>query len=163
MRVSERLIVLAFILVCSIGIAPAGGLVPQSFRSGSLAAIAAAREGKPFMLNLWSINCPPCRGEMDVLAKLVREHPKFDLVLIAADDPGDATKAQAVLAERGLSEVESWVFGEADAQRLRYEIDSGWHGELPRSYFYDAAHNRIAVSGVLKEAQLKAWIAAAER
>lgn len=163
MRVSKRLILLAVTLIWSIGISAAGELAPKSFRSGSLATIQAAREGEPFVLNLWSINCSPCRAEMDVLAKLVREHPKFDLVLIAADDPGDAAEAQALLAEKGLGEVESWVFGEANAQRLRYEIDSGWHGELPRSYFYDPAHNRIAVSGVLKEPQLKAWIAAAER
>ncbi|MCI0485735.1 MAG: TlpA family protein disulfide reductase [Blastocatellia bacterium] len=163
MPVSKRLIVLAFTLIGSIGISAAVELVPKSFRSGSLAAIAAAREGKPFMLHLWSINCSSCRGEMDVLAKLVREHPKFDLVLIAADAPGDAAEAQALLAEKGLGEVECWVFGEADAQRLRYEIDSGWHGELPRSYFYDPAQNRIALSGVLKETQLEAWIAAAGR
>ncbi len=163
MRVSKRLVVLALTLIGSIGISAAGERVPKTFRSGSLAAIAAAREGKPFMLHLWSIHCATCRREMRVLAKLVREHPKFDLVLVAADDTSDAAEAQALLAEKGLGEVESWILGEADAQRLRYEIDSGWYGELPRSYFYNAAQDRIALSGVLKKAQLEAWIAAAGR
>lgn len=161
MRACERLGVLAFL--CWTGSVPAGDLAPRPFRSGSLTAIAAAREGKPFVLNLWSINCPPCRAELALLAKLAREHPKFDLVLVAADDPDDAGEVQAVLADRGLGAVESWIFDDADAQRLRYEIDSGWYGELPRNYFYDPAHNRISVSGVLKEEQLSAWIAAIER
>lgn len=163
MRAYKRLTVFAFTFLYWTGIVPAGDLAPQPFRSGSLTAIAAAREGKPFVLNLWSINCPPCRGELALLAKLAREHPKVDLVLVAADEPADAGEVQTVLADRGLGAVESWIFDEADAQRLRYEIDSVWYGELPRSYFYDASHKRIAVSGVLKEEQLSAWVAAIER
>ncbi len=163
MRACKRLTVLAFTFLCWTGIVPAGDLAPQPFRSGSLTAITAPRTGRAFLLNLWSLNCPPCRAELALLAKLAREHPKFDLVLIAADDPADAGEVQAVLADQGLGAVESWIFDEADAQRLRYEIDSGWYGELPRSYFYDASHERIAVSGVLKEDQLSAWVAAIER
>lgn len=160
---SPRLTVLALTLLGWPGFVSADELAPRPFRSGSLTAITAAREGKPFVLNLWSIDCPPCRAELALLAKLVREHPTFDLVLIAADDPADAGAAQALLAERGLSGVESWIFGEADPQRLRYEIDPAWYGELPRSYFYGPKHERIAVSGVLKEKQLSAWLAAIER
>lgn len=140
-----------------------GESAPRPFVSGSLPAITAPRTGRAFLLNLWSLNCPPCRSELALLARLVRDHPRFDLVLIAADAPADAEKVQRVLAERGLSGVESWIFGEANPQRLRYEIDAGWYGELPRNYFYDPAHDRISVSGVLKEEQLSAWIAAVER
>ena len=44
--------------------------------------------------------------------------------------------------------------------KLRYGIDPSWFGELPRSYFYDAAHNRLPHSGALNEDHIEAWLAA---
>jgi hypothetical protein len=32
-----------------------------------------------------------------------------------------------------------------------FEIDPKWYGELPRTYFLDAAHQRTGVSGVLSK------------
>ncbi len=136
---------------------------PRPFKAGSLARILTSRQGKPFLLNLWSMTCPPCRSELDLFAKLRKDHPKFDLVLIAADDPEYGTEAQGYLRQRGLPEVESWIFADADMQKLRYEIDAEWFGEMPRSYFYDAQHKRIPISGALKTEQLEAWIKAVKQ
>lgn len=95
-----------------------------------------------------------------MLAKLRKEYPNFNLVLVATDDVARSAEVQAFLLERGLAQVESWIFAEPNPQRLRYEIDSGWYGELPRSYFYDPKHERLGVSGALKAKQIRAWMQA---
>ena len=97
---------------------------------------------------------------MNMLAKLRKEYPDFNLVLVATDDIARSAEVQAFLLERGLAQVESWMFAEPNPQRLRYEIDSGWYGELPRSYFYDARHERLGVSGALNSEQIQAWLQA---
>jgi len=41
---------------------------PRPFDTGSMAAIRAAQAGKPFVLALWSVHCPPCREDLTLLA-----------------------------------------------------------------------------------------------
>ena len=112
---------------------------------------------------LWSLDCPPCRAELDLLGKIHQENPRLRLVLISTDDSSQVQAAQDVLHKSGLDKVESWIFGEPNAQRLRYEIDAAWYGELPRSYFYAADHIRVSVSGALKPHQLESWLALNEQ
>lgn len=158
MRIVKPLLAFGLILACCANLGAADQLRP--FRTGSLSEIVATQEGKPFLLNVWSLTCSACRAEMSMLAKLRQEYPNFNLVLVATDDIARSAEAQAFLLERGLAQVESWIFAEPNPQRLRYEIDSGWYGELPRSYFYDAKHERLGVSGALKSEQIQAWLQA---
>jgi hypothetical protein len=139
---------------------PAAQPDPRPFVPGSLPNILAERQDRPFLLILWSVECQPCRKELDLLANARREYPMLELVLIATDDAAHAEEVRAALAKHGLSDVESWIFANSHAQRLRYEIDSAWYGELPRSYFYDARHERVTVSGALQPRHLEAWLAA---
>ncbi len=131
---------------------------PQAFQSGGLAQILASRKGRPFLLSLWSTECPPCMKELDLMAKVRRKHPEFDVVMVSTDDDALGPQAQAMLEKHGLEGVESWIFAGANGQRLRFEIDPKWYGELPRSYFYDASHERLGISGALKPEQLEAWL-----
>ncbi|OOO02317.1 MAG: hypothetical protein USCGTAYLOR_01460 [Chromatiales bacterium USCg_Taylor] len=158
MRNVKPLLAFGLILACCANLAAADQLHP--FKTGSLSEIVATREGKPFLLNVWSLDCSACRAEMNMLAKLRKEYPNFNLVLVATDDVARSAEVQAFLLERGLAQVESWIFAEPNPQRLRYEIDSGWYGELPRSYFYDPKHERLGVSGTLKAKQIRAWMQA---
>ncbi|ADJ29543.1 TlpA family protein disulfide reductase [Nitrosococcus watsonii] len=133
------------------------GTAPLPFESGSLEKILDSRADKPFLLVMWSLECPPCRKEMDLLAEMRRQHPKLDVVLVSTDEMERADQVAAAVKGHGLEKTESWLFA-GPAQRLRYEIDPGWYGEMPRSYFYDANHERVAVSGALEEAQIQAWL-----
>ena len=54
-----------------------------------------------------------------------------------------------MLEKHHLNDVENWVFADANSQKLRFEIDPSWYGELPRTYFFDSAHNRNGNSGLL--------------
>ena len=132
----------------------------HSFKAGSLAEIKHVREGKPFILMFWSMDCASCMKELDVLAGVIGKHPGLNIVMISTDDVSDKAPVEAMLNKHGLKRVESWIFADSNTQRLRYEVDPSWFGELPRSYFYDAAHNRLAYSGVLSAEHIDAWLAA---
>jgi len=130
----------------------------RGFTPGSLAQIEKARADGPFVLILWSLDCPPCLHELDFLAAYLDKHPQTDMVLVSTDDPSMQVQVDAMLTNRRLSRrVESWIFAEASAQKLRYQVDPNWYGEMPRSYFYDAAHHRVPLSGAVTEKHFDAW------
>ncbi len=126
--------------------------------SGSFAGLVAARGNQPFLLVLWSVTCAPCRDEFSLLRTMQAEHPGLPLVLVSTDDVSDESVAAKALADFGMTGEESWIFAD-DSQKLRYEIDPGWYGELPRAYFYDSSHRREGVSGRLSRKRIEAWLA----
>ncbi|MEZ5565690.1 MAG: TlpA family protein disulfide reductase [Gammaproteobacteria bacterium] len=130
----------------------------RSLQSGSFAELVSARSNQPFLLILWSITCGPCRDEFTLLREVRASYPQLPLVLISTDDINDRDVAATALGNFGMTGEESWIFAD-DAQRLRYEIDPAWYGELPRAYFYDADHQRKGVSGKLSREQIETWLA----
>ncbi len=130
------------------------------FTVESMERIAAARQGRPFVVAFWSIGCTHCPQELKTLGELKKRHPRLDIVLVAADAPEDAPQAGAFAARFGLGQAEQWIFADDMPERLRFRIDPGWHGELPRTYFYDSAHRAEGVSGIVPPARFDAWIAA---
>ncbi len=139
---------------------PACAEPPHSFKAGSLSQIEAARAGRPFILLFWSLDCPSCVKELDDLAAAVAKYPDLELVMVSTDEASYAKAVEAMLDKHGLQDVQSWTFADSNAQRLRHEIDPAWFGELPRGYFYDAAHHRLPHSGVLGIENIEAWRAA---
>jgi len=126
--------------------ASAGEMRP--FVSGSMQEILAPRQGKAFILGLWSLNCTHCREDLALLADLKKQFPSLDLVLIAADSPEEAEAASALLRQYSLLQAEAWIFADPFTEKLRFEIDRKWRGELPRTYFYSPGGVK-AVSGKL--------------
>jgi hypothetical protein len=43
-------------------------------------------------------------------------------------------------------------------ERLRYAIDRSWHGEKPRSYWFNARGERVAYSGVITAAVIDKYL-----
>lgn len=139
--------------------APAGAGEPAPFTTDSLAKIKAQYAGRPFILNLWSVNeCSYCIAELTLLGKLEKARKRLPLVLVATDSPEYAPAMQKTLGPLGLGGVDSWVFDDPIPERLRHAIDPSWYGELPRTYLYDARHQRETVVGVLSEQRLRAWL-----
>lgn len=129
----------------------------RPFVSGSLQEIERTQKGKPFILTLWSANCTHCPAELKALGELVRRYPKLELILVAADTPAEIPELERLAQDYGVASQARWVFADAQPERLRYEIDRRWYGELPRTYFYDGRQQRKAHSGVLPAAQLEQW------
>ena len=131
----------------------------KPFVRGSYQKIVNARQGKPFILNFWSLTCSYCMVELEMLKKLAGKHPKLDLVLVSTDTPEEEKSVSATLAKFSLGKAEAWVFADSYTERLRFEIDKKWQGELPRSYFFSARNNEvIAVSGKVEQEEVEQWI-----
>jgi len=148
------------LLLCLPGLATAE---LHSFSDKSLDKITAAHHGQPFLLVLWSIDCPPCLKELEQIGQLRTQFLPNSLVLISTDNIEYADKVQQVLSRYGLDNAENWLFSGNFPERLRYQIDPNWYGELPRAYFYDANHNRAGKSGALNADLIHQWIAAAKQ
>ena len=134
---------------------------PQPFARGSWQALRAAHAGKPTIVHIWGLTCAPCLVEMPTWAALKRERPTVDLVLIAADPvPEDPRRAAGALATAGLTGIESWIFADRFAARLRYEIDPRWRGELPHTVLIARDGAVTTLPGVADMAQVRAWLAA---
>ncbi len=119
----------------------------RDFVQGSYAQITEAHKGHSFFVSLWSIDCPPCREELPEIADYFSRHPEISLVLISTDGKALSEEVERILQQNGLADAESWIFSESFVERLRYEVDSTWHGELPRSYFYSPGQPRQKISG----------------
>ena len=130
----------------------------RPFVSGSIQEITAARQGKPFILGMWSLTCTHCREELSLLSGMVKKYPNLDLVLVATDTPEESEAIAATLNQFSLGRTQAWVFADPFAERLRFEIDRKWHGELPRTYLYDATHAITAISGKLDRQRLEQWM-----
>jgi thiol-disulfide isomerase/thioredoxin len=163
---------LSIALTLGISAAQAAQTQPQPLLRGSYQKIVAAHAGKPFIVALWSISCTHCGADLEIFERLANKYPEFKLVLISTDAPEQETAivrmlkkyhlnqagSQAGSKSKRVGKVESWVFADSYTERLRFEIDAQWYGELPRTYFYDASGKATGISGVLDEDKTEQWV-----
>ena len=129
----------------------------KPFVRGSIQKIVSARQGKPFIINFWSLSCTYCGDELAMLKNLSAKYPKLDLVLISTDTRGEEKQVYDMLAKFSLNKAEAWVFAETYTERLYFEIDRKWQGELPRTYFFSAKNEIKSISGKLDQQYLEQW------
>lgn len=146
----------AVLLCLTVSGVQAADIMP--FVRGSAKEIAAARQGKPYILAFWSLTCTHCREELATLSGLLKQYPALSVVLVSTDTPEDNAAIAATLAEYRLERAEAWVFADSFAERLRADVDRKWHGELPRTYLYDRAHQSNTRSGKMSTMQLAEWL-----
>ena len=108
----------------------------RPFVRGSYQQIVSARQGKPFIVNFWSLSCSYCKIELSMFKELIRKYPQLDLVVISTDTPEEMEAVSGTLNTFSLGKSESWLFADSNSDRLRFEIDKRWYGELPRTYFF---------------------------
>lgn len=129
----------------------------REFKTDSLNTII--NENKhPFILVIWSLECPPCLKELSLLSQIQKESNPLKLVLISTDSFIAETEIKKLLKQFELSKHDNWIFSGDMKQKLRFTIDPKWYGELPRSYFYKNQNYRIARSGALDKATLNNWL-----
>lgn len=83
--------------------------------------------------------------------------------MLSTDEPDVSTEVENILIKHKLNDLENWIFGNDDAQKMRYEIDPRWYGELPRTYFFTSSHKRVGKSGALKIEEFEAQVAEINR
>lgn len=130
----------------------------KPFGFSSRQTIEKSHAGQAFILAFWSLDCVYCLDELAILAKFTTQHPKVKLVMVNTDGQSTAREINQALKKFNLpANIEMWQFSESDDERLRYSIDKQWYGELPRTYYYDKAHQIKSLSGSQDEEWLKQW------
>jgi len=131
----------------------------RSFERGTWAKLREAHAGRPTVIHFWGLTCAPCLVELPHWGELAAKRPDLRLVLIAADPvPQDRERVAAALAKAGLDDTESWSFTDRFYERLRYEIDPAWAGELPRTVMIDREGKATVLPGVADLAQVRRWL-----
>lgn len=129
----------------------------KPFTADSFAEIKQRFAGEQFLVGLWSVDCPPCLVELDMMGELLADNPDLPFVLISTDPIAEREFAHDFLLDFDLADRESWMFADSFTERLRFSIDPSWYGELPRSYFFDAGHNMQSHSGIMTQEMLEEW------
>ncbi|MFO1079390.1 MAG: TlpA disulfide reductase family protein [Reyranellaceae bacterium] len=155
MRVA--LLIAMLVALASFATAEAAGPVP--FERGSWARLRAEHAGQPTVIHFWGLTCGPCLVELPQWGKLAAARRDLKLVLIAADPlPQPADRVEATLSNAGLAGVESWSFSDRFYERLRYEIDPSWGGELPRTVLISRDGAVTVLPGVADLDHVKRWL-----
>ena len=96
---------------------------------------------------------------MPAWGKLLHERSDLELVVINADlVPNEAGAVTAVLAQTGLATAENWTFGDGFVERLRYEIDPQWQGEIPRTMLIARDGAVTTIEGVADLKEVGGWL-----
>jgi hypothetical protein len=141
---------LALALWLGANVANAGDQV-RAFDADSFQQIVASHKGTPFVVVVWSLDCDYCLPSFKALATEQR-HRKLPVVTISTDSASDTDATRAIARKihaTGLAS-ETWAFGAAPSEQLRYAIDPKWRGEMPRSYWFDSQGKVVHHSGVIK-------------
>ena len=112
---------------------------------------------QPLIISFWSIDCPYCINDLKKLGKALSKNTNVKLITVCVDGKESAKKAERILSQANLPKHEQYQYAEVDEDRLRYNIDPAWYGELPRTYFYDAAHQVTPLSGKISNSFLDKW------
>jgi thiol-disulfide isomerase/thioredoxin len=112
---------------------------------------------QPLIISFWSIDCPYCIDDLKKLGKALSKNTNVKLITVCVDGKESAKKAERILSQANLPKHEQYKYAEVDEDRLRYNIDPAWYGELPRTYFYDAAHQVTPLSGKISNSFLDKW------
>jgi hypothetical protein len=76
---------------------------------------------------------------------------------LAPDIPG---AAQSMLAKSGLSSAENWIFSDGFVERLRFEIDPAWQGDIPRTLLISRDGKITTIEGSAEMVELERWLKA---
>jgi thiol-disulfide isomerase/thioredoxin len=132
------------------------GLKP--FQRGSWQKILQSHAGRPTIVHFWGVTCGPCKVELPLLGKFMTDHSAIDMVTISADLVPDLPGAtRSMLDKSGLGFAENWIFGDGFVERLRFEIDPAWQGDIPRTMLISREGTITTIEGSVEMTDLEKW------
>lgn len=134
------------------------GLKP--FERGTWQDVLKGHAGRPTLVHFWGVTCGPCKVELPLLGRFAKGHPDIDVVTISADlVPNLPAVTQSMLDKAGLSSTENFVFNDGFVERLRFEIDPAWQGDIPRTMLISPEGTITTIEGSAEIADLEKWSA----
>ena len=155
----KRIILAAMLVFAGLPTAPASDQSPlKSFERGSWPQLLHSHAGHPTLVHFWGVTCGPCKVELPQLGEFMKQHPRVDIVTISADlVPNLGAAARSMLQDAGLSSAENWIFSDGYAERLRYEVDPSWQGDIPRTMLIARDGEITTIEGSADMATLEKW------
>lgn len=141
--------------------APASEAQPEltPFGRGSWQKLLHAHAGHPTIVHFWGVTCGPCKVELPLLGALMRDHHGVDMVTISADlVPNLPAATRAMLQNAGLGSAENWIFDDGFVERLRFEIDPAWQGDIPRTLLIAGDGAVTTIEGSADLAEIGKWL-----
>ncbi len=154
----KTLLIVLFTVFISQTTANASETPYKPFVKGSFAQIQQQNKGQPYIIAFWSVTCAYCMKELTMLGQLVEQYPEVKLITISTDPFFEGGAVQQLLASKNLTETETWVFADNYVEKLYFDINPRWRGELPLTYFFDKNGVMLKHMGVVKEGELIEWL-----
>ena len=149
---------LGILMVSESALGAPPGLKP--FERGTWQHVLRDHAGRPTLVHFWGVTCGPCKVELPVLGQFAKEHPGIDVVTISADlVPNLPAATQSMLDKAGLSSTENFLFSDGFVERLRFEIDPAWQGDIPRTVLISRDGTIVTIEGSAEIADLEKWSA----
>ena len=127
---------------------------------GSWQGMLRSHAGRPTLVHFWGVTCGPCKVELPLLGQFMKDHSEIDVVMISADlVPNLPGAARAMLEKAGLGSAENWIFNDDFVERLRFEIDPAWQGEIPRTLLIARDGTVTTIEGTAEIPDLEKWLA----
>ena len=158
----RRRLLAAIFLVALFAPAP-GAETPSElkpFVRGSWQEVRRSHAGRPTLVHFWGVTCGPCKVELPLLGQFMKDHAEIDVVTISADlVPNLPGATRAMLEKAGLWPAENWIFSDGFVERLRFEIDPAWQGEIPRTLLIGRDGTVTTIEGSAEIPDLEQWSA----
>jgi len=101
----------------------------KPFERGTWQGVLRGHAGRPVLVHFWGVTCGPCKVELPLLDKA------------------------------GLSSTENFIFNDGFVERLRFEIDPAWQGDIPRTMLISRDGTITTIEGSAEIADLEKWSA----
>ena len=132
----------------------------KPFKRGTWQGVLREHAGRPVLVHFWGVTCGPCKVELPLLGQFAKEHPEIDVVTVSADlVPNLPAATQSMLDKAGLSSTENFIFNDGFVERLRFEIDPAWQGDIPRTMLISREGTITTIEGSAEIADLEKWSA----
>ncbi len=147
-------------LILALNTAQAGNIESEfkPFVKGSFQQILQENQQQPYIIAFWSVTCAYCMKELALFGRLMPQYPGVKLITITTDAFMEDVTVLALLEKKKLQGTETWVYADNYVERLHHDVQAGWQGELPLTYFFDQQNKMIRHMGIVKEQELVDWL-----
>ena len=147
---------------CAAGLLSAAPAFEQSrlkpFEQGSWQQILRAHAGRPTLVHFWGVTCGPCKVELPELGEFMK---RTSLRRYRHNRRRPCSEfgccRLSMLQGAGLSSAENWMFSDGFAERLRYEVDPAWQGDIPRTILISSKGDMTTIEGSAEPSVLQKW------
>ena len=146
---------LIFILALSInGFAFADPVSLKPYQAGDWKLLTKSANGAPLAIHFWGVTCPACVKEMPQWGSFLKNNPNAKVIFIQVDDVS-VDSIKKMLNKAGLDKANNYYVAAPFDERMRYEIDSQWHGETPTTIIFDKNGKATRKTGLIDFGQLQ--------